>query len=175
MSTEALFGGLDAFARNSRQAVDRLTQRVRAAVVIGASMVEEDAKKNVVDNGSVVSGNLLQSIGTQLSVEGDVLTARVGTAVKYAAGYEFGVAADEGDFQSEEFAAAILDWVRIKGIDAEWGLSAEEAAFIIVRHIQEFGTQPHPFLIPAYQRHQQEIAELITKSFQGKPRSLNDS
>jgi phage gpG-like protein len=142
----------------------QLRKRIEQAVIVSAGIVEQSAKQNIRDNGSVVTGNLFQSVGTVMTQEEDEISATVGTAAKYAAAYEFGQSASEGDFHSVEFAQNILDWVRMKGIDRDWGVSTEEAASAIVHHIQEYGTQPHPFLMPAYQAHQKDIAQLLTNA-----------
>ncbi len=137
---------------------------VEQAVIIGAGMVEEDAKNNIRENGSVVSGNLFQSVGTTMTLKEDEITALVGTAGGYASAYEFGMAASEGDFDTHEFYLAILDWVRIKHIGGDTEEEQTATAFFITEHIREYGTQPHPFLIPAYQKNQETIKALLEKA-----------
>jgi phage gpG-like protein len=159
--------GREALMLKLRAGHAQLRSRLEKAVIIGASMVETTAKDNIRKNNSVVPGNLFQSVVTVTKGSENEFVALVGSAVAYAAAYEYGMSASEGDFHSPAFAAAILEWVKIKHIDADWGMSAEETAFVIVRHIQEYGTRPHPFLIPAYQAHQAEIADLLKRAVSG--------
>lgn len=138
-----------------------MRSNIEKTLIVGGGMIEEQAKNNIRANDSVVTGNLFQSVGTVMSQTDHDITVLVGTAVAYARQYEFGMAASEGDFDTPEFAAAILEWVKMKGIgDGD----DEGTAWAITEHIREFGTQPHPFLIPAYQQHQGTIRELLVKA-----------
>ncbi len=154
--------GGESLMRRIRSIPIRMRPLIEQAVIVGAGMIETQAKQNIRDNGSVVTGNLFQSVGTVMKVTEDEVTARVGTAVAYAPGYEFGMAFDDESIQSPSFPAAILDWVHIKGID--FGEGEEATAYEIVNHIREYGTMPHPFLVPAYQQYQGQIKELLERT-----------
>lgn len=67
----------------------KLKKRARNLVERTAAQVEMIAKQNVVDQGAVDTGNLLNSIHTQMV---GPLTAEVGTGVEYAEHVEFGTA-----------------------------------------------------------------------------------
>lgn len=71
------------FGRISKASRENLSRAVRSA----AFQVEGHAKSNIVRNGSVVSGNLLGSISTEIA---EPLVAYVGTEVHYAPYVEFG-------------------------------------------------------------------------------------
>ena len=140
-----------------------LRSRIEQAVTVGAGMIETTAKENIRANQSVVTGNLFQSVGTVMKREEGEISALVGSALGYAAGYEFGVAVEEGNFDTHEFYLAILDWVRIKRIGGNTPEEQETTAYFITEHIRQYGTKPHPFLIPAYQQHQAEIKRLLER------------
>jgi hypothetical protein len=161
MSNGKVTGAGELLARLQRLPITARTH-VEQAVLVGAGMIETTAKDNIRNNGSVVTGNLFGSVGTVLTKEDGLIVAEVGTAVKYAPGYEFGLSIGEADFNTPAFEQAIIDWVRIKGI-AE-GKDVEPTAWAIITHIREFGTKPHPFLIPAYQEHVNTIKALIEKA-----------
>ena len=68
---------------------DRVAQRVEQIVAATAINVQNDAKQNLVDNGSVVTATLKNSILAKKDPS-KPLTYRVGTPVEYAAFVEYG-------------------------------------------------------------------------------------
>lgn len=98
-----------------------------------ADMVAE-AQRNIRENDSIASGDLFNSIESQISPDG--LTVAVGSTSKYAPFVEFGTRPHMPP------VSAILRWCRLKGIP-------DKAAWPIALKIKERGTPEQPFLYPA--------------------------
>lgn len=126
--------------------------------------VAADAQQNVKDNGSIATSKLINSISTRFkdSKAGSIGIVKVNAI--YGAAVEFGRRA--GGMPPIE---PILTWIRKKGLattthktksgkvvtdrrDASQEDEERSMAFAIAKSIAENGTQPRPFLIPAFKK-----------------------
>lgn len=157
MSSQIYFEGLED-NRTLLQSIPFLMRgAVEKALIVGGGMIVETAKKNIRENGSVVTGNLFQSVKMKKTKVDSDPVILVGTEAKYAAAYEFGLTVSEGDFDSSEFADRMMEWGAMKGLD-------EDETRAIIAHIRLNGTRPHPFLYPAFDEHIDKIGDLIEKA-----------
>lgn len=76
------------------QNLDRLEELIKQGVKNGAreagNLVENEAKQNLLDNGSYRTGNLYNSIKTKVEDNEDEVEAKVGTDVDYGTYLELG-------------------------------------------------------------------------------------
>jgi len=137
----------------------RVHDALGQSLIIGALMIERDAKQNTNSNSD--SGTLMRSISpTALKLEGESLSISVGPTVKYAPNLEYGSSPHTTSTNSEEFVESITLWGKRKGLD-------DYEIFQLIKHIRKYGTKPHPFLGPAYYSNIEKI-KLMIKTALGK-------
>ncbi len=166
MSSQVYFEGMEENRSIIRSIPFLMRGAVEKALIVGGGMIVETAKNNIRANGSVVTGNLFQSVKMKKSTEDGDPVILVGTEANYAAAYEFGMAVNEGDFDSPEFADRMMEWGAMKGLD-------EDETRAIIAHIRKNGTRPHPFLYPALEEHQDKIGELIERAVDKEAQSVS--
>lgn len=116
-------------------AVNSIDEIIKKELLRVAFKIQQEAKKNIVENKTVFKGQLLNSI--QVEIEGN--TVIVGSKLEYAPHIEFGT---KPHFPPLE---PIEEWVRLKLQKKEFESIAEAIAW----HIYHYGTPPKPFLRPA--------------------------
>lgn len=169
----ALDSHFDASVRASRKAMQRTGLRIVA-----------DAKDNLKNNGSVVTG-MLRATGKVQKVEGSPDEVDAGFFGKdsksgYAAAVEYGRRA--GKMPPID---ALFAWLKKR--DSRRGVKSalksalvyvnakarkpkttddllRSAAWGLAKHIAENGTRPHPFFAPAVQKNQNTFEEEVTKA-----------
>lgn len=148
------------------------------------------AKKTLKDNGNIAQGLLRNSGRTVVQPDG---TVDAGFYVGYAEFVEYGrasgkmppmdviyqwinrkniepkvqtVTSDENEEKRKERAVQKRERVIRKKRDkmskderAKWSL-----AYLIARHIGEYGTKPHPFLKPAYDEYRTQIGQFMQQT-----------
>jgi hypothetical protein len=121
-----------------------------------ANEIFELARRNVKTNDSYASGDLYDSIVTEVTARG--LAIYVGSTSKYAPYVEFGTRPHWPPID------AIRGWCGLKGIPIA-------AAFPIARKIAEKGTAAAPFLYPAFvegrRRHLDRIKRIVSLGVKG--------
>jgi len=126
------------------------------------------AKELLKANGSVATGLLRNSGRTVSQPDG---TVDAGFYANYAEYVEYGRKA--GGMPPVD---SIYEWVRKKGKRKNSALKAaavftgkseeslaRDAAWAIAKSIKEHGTQPHPFLKPAYEQYRNSIDEFMQR------------
>lgn len=146
---------------------------------VGMEIVAE-AKQNLKDNGSIVSGGLIGSGRVQKMSDGTVDAGffSTGSSQGYAAAYEYGRRAGK-----QPPVQALIPWVAkrnrgnkalksmavLKNARARKHKNRTEADFIemaaraLAFHIGKHGTKPHPFFAPAVEKVQQKLEEIMSK------------
>ena len=118
--------------------------------------VAADAQQNVKDNGSIATSNLINSISTRFknSKYGEIGIVKVNAI--YGAAVEFGRKA--GGMPP---VTPLITWVR-KKIESD-PIMAKSIAFAIAKSIAKNGTQPRPFLIPAFKKGAKDLEKRLIK------------
>lgn len=131
--------------RNIRRFGSRYENAVRNLLIMTAEDISSDAKRNLRENDSVATGELRDSIGVDRQTGREFLVDIVADAT-YAGVVEFGRHA--GSMPPIE---PILNWIRLKGIGGGCSESEQRSiAFAIAREIERNGTEPKPFMRPAF-------------------------
>ena len=142
------------------KALDKADKTVVEAAMKGleaAGMeIIADAKVNLRENGSVVTG-LLRAAGRVIRKENDVTVGFFDTTNKsgYAEYVEYGRRA--GKFPPLDEMAA---WAYKKFHMKDWAL-ARSAGFLIARKIATKGSEPHPFFNPAVKKNKSKILNAV--------------
>jgi len=134
--------------------------KLREALKEVADDVLVDAiRERIVANKSVYKGNLVNSIESRLKGIYPFITLEVGSFdVPYA------LAVEEGTGPRHVSYAAILDWV-LHGM-AFQGVSANAAPIIasrIVQHIENEGSDPHPFLANTFEARKEVFRDEVLR------------
>jgi HK97 gp10 family phage protein len=143
--------GLQQLKNNFREFSANITTKLDKAVNQGALIVERLAKVNITKNRSVATGLLRASITHRLTKKTDEVYAEVGSNIEYARDVEFGTSPHQVP------AADIKKWCKRKGIPTYM-------ADYVVLKISMYGTEPKPFLGPAYRDSVAEIMEMIKEA-----------
>jgi len=122
----------------------KLTQKMQLALRAGAMEIQNSAKKKV----PVKTGNLKRSINTEIEENGDEINAIIGTDVEYAPYIEYGTRPHK-----------INAPVEIKNVGWRY----------IGKHP---GTEPKPFLRPAFDENEKKANEIIDKTLDKLLRKL---
>lgn len=146
--------------RKVRRLDDKLWDNVNDAVRNGAVQAASSARQNVLTGGQVWKGNLAGSIYMRTDASTRPMsTYRVVADVPYAAFVEFGTG-PRGDpsappkFQfgtpnhTPELTASIMSWVMTKPMF--FGPRTPGVAWGIAKTISAIGTNPHPYMRPAW-------------------------
>jgi HK97 gp10 family phage protein len=152
----ASFTGQQKLVANCRILRDKFPEWLYEANQATADEIFDLARRNIRSNDSYTSGELYDSIVTEVSARG--LAIYVGSTSKYAPFVEFGT---RPHFPPLD---AIREWCRLKGIP-------ESAAFPIAKKIAERGTEAQPFMYPALQagkrNHLSRLRALIKSGLKG--------
>lgn len=152
-----------------RANMDRVTKKVHEeadkALQSAALEIIAEAKVNLDQNGSIAFGNLRKSGKVQKNKDGSIDAGFFSSEQDngYAAYVEFGRGPTKtqtpGDVTLE---TSLRAWVHRKlGIPEGEGL--DRAAFFIARKIHRKGTRPKPFFVPAVQKVEAKISQIIDK------------
>ena len=136
------------------QGIDKLISQLES--VIDNKWVEEgikktserivaDAKQNLTDNGSVETGDLRNSITSNLEKNSTTVQAEIGTNVEYAPFVEWGT----GVYN-----------VRGEGRNTPWCYKDPETGEFVWTE----GSKPYPFMEPAYLANKKNIARDLKES-----------
>lgn len=146
---------------NMQRVIDSNLKAARKGIREGAMVIINDAKVNLRDNHSVVTGQLRAS-GKVQAVQDDpdaVDAGFFGNGKGYAAFVEFG--RRSGKMPPVD---VIIQWFRKKfGLDEK---AATARGWASARAIARKGTKPHPFFAPAIEKNQKAIAQEIKKAIQ---------
>ncbi len=115
-----------------------------------ALIVEGDYKVRLTKGGHVATGLLLGSASHRLIDSSGYPAAQIGPGAGYGKEVELGSAPHLVPIED------LIKWAKRKGLD-------EQAAPAIQKHIAEFGTMPHPALLPALVSNQAEIFKAIAE------------
>jgi len=152
----ASFTGKDKLVKNCQMLRTKFPDWLYEANQATANEIFDEARRNIKSNDSYASGELYDSVITEVSARG--LAIYVGSTSHYAPYVEFGT---RPHFPPLD---AIREWCRVKGIP-------EEAVFPIAKKIAERGTQAQPFLRPAFlvgkRNHLARLRSLITQGIKG--------
>lgn len=141
-----------------QHAIDNNLQAAREGLQAGAMQIINDAKQNLRNNGSIVTGQLRAS-GKVQAVKGDPDAIDAGffsndNAGGYAYFVEYGRRA--GKMPPVD---VIIQWLRKK-----FRLDAKDAiarGWHKARAIASKGTKPHPFFAPAVEKNRAEIEKAV--------------
>lgn len=135
----------------------------RTAIRYAGLDIINDAKTNLRNNGSVVTGQLRAS-GRVQAVEGDEDAIDAGFFSEnqgYAAFVEYGTKG--GGKRKLGFLIRIIkQWLYKK--KSLIGKELNDASFFIARKILRKGTRPHPFFAPAVEKNKKEIEKAIKEA-----------
>ena len=147
---------------NMQRKIGGLGKAGRQALQKGGMIIVNDAKVNLRNNGSVVTG-LLRSSGKVQKVQGDEDAVDAGffsqdTQGGYAYFVEYG--RKSGKFPPIDY---IVQWVRKKLRITEEKI-AKGIGFVIARKIAKSGTRPHPFFGPAVEKNKKAVVDAIAEA-----------
>lgn len=144
---------LKALAKCDREIVEEAMQGIEA----GATDLIADAKENLRDNSSIVTG-LLRKSG-RVERKKDDITAGFFDTTNRNSGYALFVENGRraGKFPPLDEMAA---WAYKKFHLQDWKL-ARTAGFLIARKIAMEGSEPHPFFGPAVKKNQNKIVNAV--------------
>ena len=147
---------------NMQKKIGGLGKAGRQALQKGGMIIVNDAKVNLRNNGSVVTG-LLRSSGKVQKVQGDEDAVDAGffsqdTQGGYAYFVEYG--RKSGKFPPIDY---IVQWVRKKLRITEEKI-AKGIGFVIARKIAKSGTRPHPFFGPAVEKNKKAVVDAIAEA-----------
>jgi hypothetical protein len=136
MSTQDMAAQLAELRRNFVAAGLELNTALGRGLTDAALIVERDYKIRLTKGGHVASGLLRASASHRLIDVGRYKAAQVGPAAEYGKEVELGSAPHTVPIDD------LIKWAKRKGLD-------EDAAYAIQKHIEKYGTMPHPALLPA--------------------------
>lgn len=132
--------------------------------------MEDRAKANVGENGSVASGQLRASIGSEVRITDTAIEGVVGSNSPYAPFVEFGTGPAVGHpaytppSSIAEPGQPLYEWVKLKHLAGVYSIKTQRrmgskaqqqdenrrVARAVWAHIRKHGTHPHPFFFPAF-------------------------
>lgn len=147
---------------NMQRRMDGCTDAARKALQKAGLQIVADAKQNLRNNRSNVTGQLSAS-GRVQTVEGDPDAVDAGffsqdTRGGYAFFVEYGRRA--GKFPPVD---EIVQWVR-KKLRIREPKAAKGIGFVIARKIAKKGTTPHPFFGPAVEKNKKAVRDAIAEA-----------
>lgn len=153
--------GEKALFLNMQRRMDVSISSAREALRTAGMNIVNDAKTNLRNNGSVVTGQLRAS-GRVQAVIGDEDAIDVGFfSDKNQGGYAYFV---ENGRRSGKMPPVdyIVQWVKKKMrlLDKE----ARSVGFLIARKIAKEGTTPHPFFGPAVEKNKKAVTDAISEA-----------
>lgn len=151
--------GMNDLVKKVERLESNLHDDVTDAVEEDAEYTATAAKGIVVHENTVWSTNLYRSIGVKRTDMSRINSVKIHANVPYAAYVEFGTGArgqssvsPRFQFEAPPFSRDLFKniqaWVMQK--PAFYGTRSEEVAYKIAQAIAEKGTNPHPFMRPAW-------------------------
>lgn len=156
--------GVDALLKSLANCDREVVEAAMQGVEAGAMQMVNDAKSNLRDNGSVVTG-LLRASGHVERKEDDITAGFFDTTNRnsgYAAYVEYGRRSGKMPPVDE-----IEAWVYKKFHLKDWK-AARSVGWAIARRIAEKGTEPHPFFGPAVKKNKNRILTAIRDAVRRK-------
>lgn len=158
--------GLDALIRNFDKAQKAVVEATMKGLTVTGMEIIADAKQNLRQNGSVVTG-LLRAAGRVIRKGLDLTIGFFDTTNRnsgYAMYVEYGRRSGKMPPPDELAAYAykkfhLKDWKVARAMG--WGMA---------KRIAEQGTQPHPFFYPAVRKHQNRIEKYVKQEVTKKTR-----
>lgn len=149
--------GMDELFRNlDRHGRDAVKSAMQGLTKAGMAIVN-DAKANLRDNGSVVTGQLRAS-GRVVKDGADAIEVGFfGDGRGYAEYVEYGRRAGKMPPVS-----ALVQWAHKKLRLPD--KAAKSAGFLMARAIAKKGTRPHPFFVPALEKNRQAIDDAVAEA-----------
>jgi len=111
-------------------------------------IVEKDYKVRLTEGGQVSSGLLRGSASHRIIDMEGYPVAQIGPGAGYGKEVELGSSPHTVPIED------LIRWAKRKGLD-------EEAAYAIQKHIEAYGTMPHPALLPALVSNKESIFKAI--------------
>lgn len=150
--------GLNELLRSLEKADKRVRDAAFKGLQAGAQWVINDAKDNLRDNDSIVTG-LLRSSGRLEKIDDETLDVGFFDTTNRGHGYamfvEFGRRA--GKFPPID---EMIQWVQ-KKLRIEGDKESRTLGFLIARKIAREGSAPHPFFIPSIKKNQRNIVKAM--------------
>lgn len=149
--------GVDSFLKALDKCDKAVVEAAMTGIVVGAQEMINDAKRNLRENTSVVTG-LLRSSGHVERKKDDITAGFFDTTNRnsgYAAYVEYGRRSGKMPPPDE-----IGAWVYKKFHLKDWKV-ANSLGWAIAKRIAQNGTQPHPFFGPAVKKHQNKIVNAV--------------
>lgn len=149
--------GVDRFLKALANCDQAVVEAAMTGIVVGAQEMINDAKRNLRENTSVVTG-LLRSSGHVERKQDDITAGFFDTTNRnsgYAAYVEYGRRSGKMPPPDE-----IGAWVYKKFHLKDWKV-ANSLGWAIAKRIAQQGTQPHPFFGPAVKKHQNKIVNAV--------------
>lgn len=148
---------------NMQKKLGGLGQAGRKALQKGGMLIVNDAKNNLRNNSSVVTG-MLRASGKVQKVEGDEDSVDVGffsdkTTGGYAFFVEYGRRA--GKMPPPDM---LIQWCRKKLKLPE--KIARARGWAMARKIAKKGTRPHPFFAPAVEKNKKAVVDAIAEAIE---------
>lgn len=139
-----------------RQSPQLLLRELRLALERSALEMARSAKRNAPKAHSI----LTNSINSRVEVSPHAVEATVFSGVDYARMVEDGTG--PGGWP---LPRALLRWIRVKRIrPRNPDMDQTDLAYAIARSIARFGTEPKPFMEPAFEQHKAQAIERIRQA-----------
>ena len=146
---------------NMQRRFDGLGEAGRKALQTGGLQIVNDAKENLRNNGSVVTG-LLRSSGKVQRVEGDEDSVDAGFfSDKTTGGYAFFVEYGRRAGRMPP-ADMLIQWCRKKLRLPD--KIARVRGWAMAKRIAKEGTKPHPFFGPAVEKNKKAVVDAIAEA-----------
>lgn len=149
--------GIDRFLKALDKCDKAVVDAALDGIEAGAQEMINDAKRNLRDNGSVITG-LLRKSGHVERKKDDITAGFFDTTNRnsgYAAYVEYGRRSGKMPPPDE-----IGAWVYKKFHLDDWK-AANSLGWAIAKRIAQAGTQPHPFFGPAVKKHTNKIVNAV--------------
>lgn len=151
--------GLDQFLKALQKCDRNVVESAMTGMAAGAQEMINDAKENLRENTSVVTGLLRKSGHVERKKDQDEITAGFFDTTNRNSGYalfvEYGRRAGKMPPPDE-----IGAWVYKKFHLDDWK-AANSLGWAIAKRIAREGTQPHPFFGPAVKKNQNKIVNAV--------------
>ena len=161
-----------------QKAISRLSAEKRKQIAFVMEDVAINAAADAKDKAPVNVGQLRRNITNEVLIKhgGREVTGRISSNANYSSAVEFGRSPGTLPPVGDGSKEGILYWVRRKGIARSWSIKTRRItkatnaqkqaevsmAWAIAKKIERFGTQPQPFMRPAYE-HWNKIFETKLK------------
>ena len=137
------------FQKSMAETKAALSEKLKLGITALASYCVDNAKKNLTSNGSVVTGNLRRSIGSEISGGGNEYQAVIIPKAKSADGVYYGKYVEYG---RPPIVAKNAPYLTFQTADGSWHRVAQVAA-----------TPAKPFLAPAVEQTRMAVKEILNE------------